>query len=112
MVSVKAIEDDVIVTTPPCQAFSAPRRLRRFSVPNLMIWSIDRAEDEAPDLMGQARHDYECELRIKALGFLIEASSATPLWQRVCKHSMYSEIRGRSADQRLVMELAIQESMR
>ncbi|WP_175829698.1 hypothetical protein [Burkholderia cepacia] len=106
------IKHDQVVGRPPCQAFSKVLRFHHFSVPNLMVWSIDRAEDEAPDLMGQARHDYERELRIKALGFLIGASSTTPLWQRVCQHAMDSEIRGRSTDQRLVMELAIEEYMR
>ncbi|HDR9314157.1 hypothetical protein [Burkholderia vietnamiensis] len=106
----KAIEDDVIVTTPPCQTFSAPRHLRRFSVPNLGGWSIEQAD--VTEVTGQARADYERELRISAIGKLLESPAATPLWRRVCKHAMYSEIRGRSADQRLVMELAIQESMR
>lgn len=106
----KAIEDDVVVTTPPCQAFSVPRRLRRFSVPNLCGWSIEQAD--VTEVTGQARADYEREVRISAIGKLLESPVATPLWRRVCKHAMYSEIRARSADQRLVMELAIQESMR
>ncbi|MGU7853106.1 hypothetical protein ACV22X_10190 [Burkholderia orbicola] len=106
----KAIEDDVIVTTPPCQAFSAPRHLRRFSVPNLGGWSVEQAD--VAEVTGQARADYERELRISAIGKLLESPAATSLWRRVCKHAMYSEIRGRSADRRLVMELAIQESMR
>ncbi|AOJ13625.1 hypothetical protein [Burkholderia vietnamiensis] len=67
---------------------------------------------EETELTGQRRHDAEREARISQIDRLIDSDAATPLWQRVCKHAMYSEIRGRSADQRLVMELAIQESMR
>ncbi|KWA06632.1 hypothetical protein WT36_15095 [Burkholderia territorii] len=74
------------------------------------MWSIEQAD--VTELTGQARADYERELRICAIGKLLESPAATPLWRRVCKHSIYAEIRARSADQRLVMELAIQESMR
>ncbi|KUY70827.1 hypothetical protein WS46_32135 [Burkholderia sp. RF4-BP95] len=90
--------------------FSAPLRLRRFSVPNLAGWSIEQAD--VTEVTGQARADYERELRICAIGKLLESPAATPLWRRVCKQAMYDEIRARSVDQRLVMELAIQESMR
>lgn len=87
----------------------APRTHMR---PRLDVWSIDRAEREAPELTGQARHDYERELRIKALCFLMEAPCCTRLWRRVCMCEMYREIRARSADQRLVMELALREACR
>ncbi|WP_157648401.1 hypothetical protein [Burkholderia ubonensis] len=106
----EAIEGDVIVSDTSCQPFSAPRFPRRFSAPNLVGWSLDQAD--VTELTGQARIDYERELRISALGQLLESPVATPLWRRVCKHSMYSEIRLRSDDQRVAMELAIQESMR
>lgn len=105
-----AIESDVIVADPPCQSYSAPRCLRRFSVPNFVSWSINQVEHI--EVTGQRRHDCEREARISQLGVLLESPVATPLWRRVCKHAMYGEIRARSADQRLVMELAIQESMR
>ncbi|WP_157650239.1 hypothetical protein [Burkholderia ubonensis] len=106
----EAIEGDVIVADTPCQPFSAPRCPRRFSAPNLVGWSIDQTD--VTELSGQARADYERELRISAIGKLLESPAATPLWRRVCKHAMYSEIRLRSDDQRVAMELAIQESMR
>ncbi|KVE67012.1 hypothetical protein WI97_11340 [Burkholderia vietnamiensis] len=79
-------------------------------MPNLGGWSIEQAD--VTEVTGLARADYERELRISAIGKLLESAAATPLWRRVCKHAMYSEIRARSVDQRLVMELAIQESMR
>ncbi|KOR18148.1 hypothetical protein [Burkholderia cenocepacia] len=106
----KPVEMDVVVGSPPCQEFSTLRRQRRFNVPNLVSWSIEQAD--VVEVTGQARADYERELRISALGNLMESPVATPLWRRVCKHAMYSKIRARSADRRLVMELAIQESMR
>ncbi|MDT6993203.1 hypothetical protein [Burkholderia cenocepacia] len=106
----KPVEMDVVVGSPPCQEFSTLRHQRRFNVPNLVSWSVEQAD--VAEVTGQARADYERELRISALGNLMESPAATPLWRRVCKHAMYSEIRGRSADRRLVMELAIQESMR
>ncbi|MEF9444406.1 hypothetical protein OWS73_21520 [Burkholderia sp. 1B3(2022)] len=104
------IELDVVYGEPPCQGYRSIWRSRRFSRPDIRIWSIDQAD--VTELTGQARADYERELRISALGNLMLSPVATPLWRRVCKHAMYSEIRARSADQRLVMELAIQESMR
>ncbi|WP_193097997.1 hypothetical protein [Burkholderia sp. Z1] len=104
------VDLDVVVSNPPCQGFRTIWRLRWFVQPDLNQWSIDQAE--VSPVTGQARADYERELRISALGNLMESPAATPLWRRVCKHAMYSEIRARSTDQRLVMELAIQESMR
>ncbi|HDR9103163.1 TPA: hypothetical protein QDB15_006721 [Burkholderia vietnamiensis] len=104
------IQSDVVFGNPPCQDYRSVLRRRRFNRPALGSWSIEQAE--AAPVTGQARADYERELRISAIGKLLESPAATPLWRRVCKHAMYSEIRGRSADQRLVMELAIQESMR
>lgn len=103
---------DVVAAAPPCEGFRSVRWKRRFAGPKLRIWSIGLVEDQLPELMGQARADYERELRISALGNLMCADCATPLWRRVCKHRMYREIRARSADQRVAMELAIQESMR
>ncbi|MFT4068950.1 hypothetical protein [Paraburkholderia sp.] len=105
-------ESDVVVASPPCHDFRSVRRKRWIACPDLRIWSINLIEEHAPDLCGQACADFERELRISAIGVLMESSAATPLWQRVCKHSMYSEIRARSTDQRLLMELALQESMR
>lgn len=84
----------------------------RFIRPDLRLWSINVAEDHAPELTGQAREDFEREARISQLGMLIEARCATPLWRRVLKAAMYGEMRGRSPDRRLAMELALQESMR
>ncbi|MCA8203178.1 hypothetical protein LGM71_19180 [Burkholderia sp. AU33545] len=104
------IELDVVFGNPPCQGHRSVLRRRRFARPALVRWSIDQAE-VAP-VTGEARADYERELRITALGNLTMSPVATPLWRRVCKDMMYAEIRARSADQRLVMELAIQESMR
>ncbi|MGQ7939152.1 hypothetical protein [Paraburkholderia sp. D1E] len=86
------------------------RAPRTFTLPRLDAWSVRQAEPV--DITGDARADYERELRISALGSLICASGATPLWRRVCLREMMSEIRARSADQRLLMELAIAESMR
>ncbi|WP_124480162.1 hypothetical protein [Burkholderia stagnalis] len=106
----EAIEGDVIVSDTPCQSFSEPRCPRRFSVPNLVVWSLDQAD--VTELTGQARTDYERELRISAIGKLLESTAATPLWRRVCKHSMYSEIRLRSDDQRVAMELVRMEQIR
>lgn len=84
----------------------------RFARPQLDLWSVNLSEDQAPELIGQARWDFEREARISALGFLTQSSAATPLWHRVCKHAMYSEIRARSNDQRLALELALLESLR
>lgn len=78
--------------------------------PRLDAWSIREAN--IAEVTGQARADYERELRISALGMLLCSPAATPLWRRVCKLAMYVEIRGRSPEQRLVMELALQESTR
>ncbi|MDN7877478.1 hypothetical protein [Burkholderia aenigmatica] len=108
----KPVENDVDVANPPCQGQRTIWWGRRFVRPELRLWSINLSEAHAPELTGQARADFECEARIKGLDSLMASPVATPLWQRVCKHAMYSEIRARSADQRLVMELAIQESMR
>ncbi|KVN46817.1 hypothetical protein WT12_14625 [Burkholderia territorii] len=79
-------------------------------MPKLAGWSIEQAD--VTEVSGEARADYERELRICAIGKLLESPAATPLWRRVCKHAMYTEIRLRSSDQRVAMELAIQESMR
>ena len=106
------IESNVVFSHPPCQGFRSVLRHRWFVRPDLRLWSINISDEHAPELTGQARADFEREDRIGALGKLIESAVATPLWRRVCKHTMYSEIRARSADQRLVLELAIQESMR
>jgi len=85
---------------------------RRFARPQLDLWSVNLSEDRAPDLMGQARHDFEREARISALGLLLNSRDATPLWQRICYAEERREIRARSNDQRLAMELALLESMR
>lgn len=105
-------ETNVVVGNPPYAGLRYVRRLRWFIRPDLRLWSINLAEDQAPELTGQARADFEREARISQLGMLIEARCATPLWRRVCKDAMYAEIRGRSPDRRLAMELALQESMR
>lgn len=86
------------------------RAPRTFARPRLDVWSMRQAEPV--DVTGDARADYERELRISALGNLICAGGATPLWRRVCMAEMTREIRSRSAGQRLAMELAIAESMR
>lgn len=104
------VESDVLLSNPPCQGYRSVSRSRWFVRPDLRLWSINLLEET--ELTGQRRHDAEREARISQIDRLIDSDAATPLWQRVCKHAMYSEIRGRSADQRLVMELAIQESMR
>lgn len=104
------IELDVVYGNPPCQGYRSIWRSRWFARPDLRIWSIDQAN--VTELTGQARTDYERELRISAIGKLLESPAATPLWRRVCKRAMYGEIRLRSDDQRVAMELAIQESMR
>ncbi|QTO49447.1 hypothetical protein [Burkholderia latens] len=104
------IESDVVFGNPPCKDYRSVLRRRQFNRPALGSWSIEQAE--AAPVTGQARADYERELRIAALGNLMMSPAATPLWRRVCKDMMYAEIRARSAGQRLVMELAIQESMR
>lgn len=87
------------------------RRSRAFIRPRLDIWSINLAEDHTV-LTGQARADFERDDRISQLGRLMISPAATPLWRRVCKHEMYREIRARSNDRRLVMELALAEAMR
>ncbi|MCM2544868.1 hypothetical protein [Burkholderia glumae] len=101
---------DVAVASPPCQQFSRVREWREFRVPNLIAWSIRQAD--VAEVTGQAREDYERDLRISALGQLLESAAATPLWRRICKHAMYVEIKARSLDQRLVMELALREACR
>lgn len=104
------VESDVVLSNPPCQGYRSVSRSRWFVRPDLLLWSMNIIEPI--ELTGQRRHDAEREARISQLGLLIEAEAATPLWQRVCMYAMYSEIRARSADQWLAMELAIQESMR
>ncbi|PRG76141.1 hypothetical protein C6T58_24795 [Burkholderia multivorans] len=79
-------------------------------MPNLLAWSIRQAD--VSDVTGQAREDYERDLRISALGLLMCSKAATPLWRRVCCSRMYAEIKARSLDQRLVMELALREACR
>jgi hypothetical protein len=86
------------------------RAPRTFTRPRLNAWSINQAE--ITEITGHARVDYERELRISALGLLICADCATPLWRRVCCFQLQREIRARSSDQRLSMELALQESVR
>lgn len=82
----------------------------KFRAPRLGLWSINQAD--VTGLTGRARHDFERELRITALGNLLCSPAATPLWRRVCCREMYREIRARSADQRVAMELVIAESTR
>ncbi len=84
------------------------RAPRTFARPRLDAWSVRQAE--SIEITGQARADYERELRISALGNLMCADGATALWRRVCCHAMRQEIRSRSADQRLAMELALLEA--
>ncbi|GLU32563.1 hypothetical protein WKR88_17925 [Trinickia caryophylli] len=81
-----------------------------FVRPKLDSWSI--AAVDHIDVTGQARADAEREARISALGVLMESPSATPLWRRICMAEMHREIRARSADQRVAMELALAEAMR
>lgn len=101
---------DVVTASPPCQQFSRVCERQALSVPHLHAWSIKQAD--VAEVTGLAREDYERELRISALGQLIESAAATPLWRRICKHAMYAEIKARSLDQRLVMELALREACR
>ncbi|KVN18205.1 hypothetical protein WT09_11410 [Burkholderia stagnalis] len=49
-------------------------------MPNLVVWSLDQAD--VTELTGQARTDYERELRISAIGKLLESPAATPLWRK------------------------------
>jgi hypothetical protein len=86
------------------------RTARAFTRPRLQTWSIKQAEPV--EVTGAARADYERELRISALGALLCSPAATPLWRRVCMHTMCGEIRARSNDQRLAMELALLEATR
>ena len=101
---------DLVEARPPCQAFSSLSMRRRIRAPRLQLWSISRAE--ANELTGGRRADFERELRISALGSLICATTATPLWRRICLIEEMREIRARSADQCVAMELAILESAR
>lgn len=101
---------DVVVGDPPYEGFRSFLWCRRLARPRLQAWSI--RQTEPVEVTGQARADYERELRISMLGMLMCSAVATPLWRCVCKAAMYQEIRGRSADQRVAMELAVQESMR
>lgn len=84
------------------------RAPRIFARPRLDAWSIRQAEPV--EITGQARADYERELRISALGNLMCADGATALWRRVCCFEMTREIRARSDDQRIAMELALLEA--
>lgn len=86
------------------------RTPRTFTRPRLDTWSI--AQAEFVDVTGQARADYERELRISALGRLLCSGCATPLWRRICLTEMTSEIAARSPGRRIAMELALLESMR
>ncbi|PRX32236.1 hypothetical protein B0G75_104257 [Paraburkholderia sp. BL18I3N2] len=86
------------------------RAPRTFRQPRLDVWSINAVDHI--EVTGQARTDAEREARISALGMLMKSPSATGLWQRVCCCEMTREIRARSADQRLSMELALLESTR
>lgn len=101
---------DDVIGNPPCQGSRSIWRDKRFARPDLRLWSINLLEET--ELTGQRRHDAEREARISQLDQLIQSDAATPLWRRVCKHVMYSEIRSRSVDQQLVVELAILESAR
>lgn len=101
---------DVVTTSPPCQQFLRVSERRAYGVPHLLAWSIKQAD--VAEVTGLAREDYERELRISALGMLMCSEVATPLWRRVCCSRMYAEIRARSLDQRLVMELALREACR
>jgi hypothetical protein len=80
--------------------------------PRLNAWSIARAKSEKPRLSGQLLADHARDLRIFALDALMCSPAATPLWRRVCKDEMYREIRARSVDQRLAVELALLEAAR
>lgn len=86
------------------------RAPRAYARPRLGAWSVRQAEPV--EVTGQARADYQRELRISALGSLMCAGCATPLWRRVFCCEMTREIRARSDNQRVAMELALQESMR
>ena len=101
---------DVVVASAPYQKFSRVNERRPFGVPQLLAWSIRQAD--VAEVTGLAREDYERELRISGLGMLLCSDAATPLWRRVCCSRMYAEIRARSLDQRLVMELALREACR
>lgn len=87
------------------------RLSRAFRCPRLDIWSINLAEQQT-ELTGQARADFEREVRISQLGQLLCSTSASPLWRRVCLAQERREICARSDDQRLAMELALLEAAR
>lgn len=101
---------DFVVAARFFSRYSVSRKRRAPSAPDLRAWSIREAD--VAEVTGQARDDYERELRIMALGRLIASPLATPLWRRVCCTRMYAEIKARSLDQRLVMELALREACR
>ncbi|MCA8087521.1 hypothetical protein [Burkholderia cenocepacia] len=101
---------DVVMTSPPCQKFSRVSDRRDFGVPNLLAWSVKQAD--VAEVTGLAREDYERELRISALDMLMRSKSATPLWRRICCTQFYAEIKARSLEKRLVMELALLEACR
>ncbi|MBU9215430.1 hypothetical protein KTD55_15335 [Burkholderia gladioli] len=101
---------EFVVTASSERQYVPSHRRGEARAPNLRAWSIRQAD--VADVTGQAREDYERELRISALGQLLESAAATPLWRRICKHAIYVEIKARSLDQRLVMELALREACR
>jgi hypothetical protein len=78
------------------------RARRAFTCPNLSQWSLSEAEADGVSQASLA--DHARELRIRALGRLLESSGATPLWRRVCCHAMVVEIRSRSAARVASME--------
>jgi hypothetical protein len=89
---------------------ASARMPRVFTRPRLHAWSIEEAD--GVEVTGSARADYERELRISAIGMLVCSPASTSLWRLVCKAEMYREIRARSAEQRIAMELAILEATR
>ncbi|WP_186206883.1 hypothetical protein [Burkholderia gladioli] len=101
---------EFVVTASSEQRYVPSHRRGEARTPDLRVWSIRQAD--VAEVTGRAREDYERELRISALGQLLESTAATPLWRRICKHAMYAEIKARSLDQRLVMELALREACR
>lgn len=81
---------------------AAARARCAYTSPQLVQWSSSQAE--ADGVSPAFRADYAREIRIRALGRLLESSCATPLWRRVCCHAMVVEIRARSGDRVASME--------
>ncbi|MGN6653238.1 hypothetical protein [Trinickia sp.] len=84
---------------------------RGANIPSLR-WIEHDLQNRKQQQAARRRADFEREARISQLDFLMQSPAATPLWERVCMHQMYGEIRARSDGQLLLMELALLEAAR